>query len=136
MSSLPWLCFRDFNEILHSNEKIRGNERKVEQIKDFKVAIHASGLVDLGFKGYLFTWCNRRFSLHIIEERLDRAFCSKNWESTFQELLVLHIETWTSDYYPIVMDLIERGKSDDYCKKHFCEHIMKICGVHTKNVKR
>lgn len=59
LSSIPWLCFRDFNEILHLNEKIGGNERKVEQVKDFREAIHASGLVDLGFNGYIFTWCNR-----------------------------------------------------------------------------
>ncbi|KAL9433059.1 hypothetical protein AB3S75_027969 [Citrus x aurantiifolia] len=119
LSSLLWLCFGDFNENLHLNEKIGGNDRKMKQLKDFREVIHASGLVDLGCKRYPFTWCNRRFFPHIVEERLDRAFYSKNWGSTFQELPVLHIETWSSDHYPIVMEVIERGKRVDYCKKSF-----------------
>lgn len=39
LSSLPWLYFRDFYEILNLNEKIGGNERQVSMITEFKEAL-------------------------------------------------------------------------------------------------
>ena len=117
MSSIPWICFGDFNEILHLREKIGGNNINVGLITAFREAINDSRLTDLGYKGYLFTWCNRRFGPHIIEERLDRAFCYKNWGGVFQELPIQHIETWSSDHYPIVMEVVEKGRRAKYEKK-------------------
>lgn len=35
LSSLPWLCFRDFNEILNLNEKIGGNEKQISIVTRF-----------------------------------------------------------------------------------------------------
>lgn len=72
LSFLPWLCFGDFNEILHLNEKKGGNVREVNMISDFRDAIQECGLTDLGCKGRTFTWSNRRYGLNFIEERLDR----------------------------------------------------------------
>ena len=119
LSSIPWICFGDFNEILHLREKIEGNVRNVRLITAFREAINDSGLTDLDYKWYPFTWCNRRFGPHIIEERLDRAFCCKNWGRVFQELLVKHIETWSSDHYLIIMEVVERGSRTRYEKKAF-----------------
>lgn len=59
LSSLPYLCIGDLNEILHLNEKIRGNERIVDLITNFREAIQDSAFVDLGYKRYPFTWSNR-----------------------------------------------------------------------------
>ena len=36
LSSTPWLCFGDFNEILHPYEKSEGNERQLSLITDFR----------------------------------------------------------------------------------------------------
>lgn len=91
-------------------KKIGGNERRVDLITNFREVIQDSDLDDLGYKGYLFTWSNRRFELLIVEERLDRVFYCKNWGSTVQELPMLYIETWSSDHYLIVMQVIGRGK--------------------------
>lgn len=34
--------------------------------------------MDIGCKRYLFTWSNKRYGPHLIDERLDRVLCSKN----------------------------------------------------------
>ena len=44
--SLPWLCFRDFNEILNLNQKTGGVQRDAR-------------VIDLGSRGHPFTWSNR-----------------------------------------------------------------------------
>lgn len=48
MSTLPWLCFGDFNEILSLNEKSRGLDRNVVAIAEFRVAVRDCKLFDLG----------------------------------------------------------------------------------------
>ncbi|KAL0416624.1 UNVERIFIED_CONTAM: hypothetical protein Slati_3494300 [Sesamum latifolium] len=58
-SDAPWLCAGDFNEILMQLENT-GVPRPMWQIEDFRRALNYSDLIDLGFKGARFTWCNRR----------------------------------------------------------------------------
>lgn len=77
LSSKPWLCFDDFNEILTLNEKTNENYRNVWMISKFREVIRACNLVDMGCKGYLFTQNNGRFGPHYVEERLDMLFCNK-----------------------------------------------------------
>lgn len=50
LSSLPWLCFGDFNEILQLNEKIDGNTRCLSMVNEFRDAVHDCGLIDMGCK--------------------------------------------------------------------------------------
>ena len=69
--------------------------------------------------GYPFTWCNRRFGPQIIKERLDRALCSKNWGNIFQEFPAVHLETWSSDHYPIVMEVAKKVRGASYNKRTF-----------------
>ena len=52
LSSMPWLCFGDFNEILHLNEKT-GNDRCVTAVNDFRETVRCCGLRDLGFVSVL-----------------------------------------------------------------------------------
>lgn len=73
------LCFGDFNEILHSYEKIGGDERRYEMITVFKEAVLDYNLVALGYKRYLFTWAICRFGPYFVEEKLDRFLCNKYW---------------------------------------------------------
>ena len=77
LSSLPWLCFGNFNEILHLSEKT-GNDKSVLAVNEFREALKFCGLNDLGYKGYPYTWSNRRFGSQMVEERLDRFLGCKN----------------------------------------------------------
>lgn len=59
--SFPCLCFRDFNDIIDLREKLGGRERNQSMMIEFRVSVNDCNLVDLGCRGYPFTWSNKRF---------------------------------------------------------------------------
>lgn len=91
LSFYPWCYFVDFNEILHCHEKSGGNDRNLSMMTEFRKSIQACNLIDIGYKGSQFTWSNKRFRPHLIEERLDRFLCSKDWRNNFQEFLARNL---------------------------------------------
>ena len=93
LSSLPWLCFGDFNEILMPFEKLGGNVRDVRMMFEFREAMRECELVDLGWKGQPFTWSNQRYGPHLTEERLDRFLCNRSWGNFFQETVAKTLVT-------------------------------------------
>lgn len=69
MSILPWLCLGDFNEILNLNKTKWAEMRKISsKVHEFRQVVRDCGLTNQGLNGYLFTWSNRRFGPHLIEE--------------------------------------------------------------------
>ena len=58
--SLPWLCTRDFNEILWSHEKLGLGPRQEGCMKAFRNVLDECGLKDLGYMGDKFTWKGKR----------------------------------------------------------------------------
>ena len=56
--NMSWIVFGDFNEIVHLSEKSGGQERDVTQMERFRNCLGRYGLVDMGFVGQQFTWCN------------------------------------------------------------------------------
>jgi hypothetical protein len=70
------MCVRDFNEILTQEEKTGSNLRKEHQMDQFRNALDAYHLKDLGYKGAMHTWTNGRHDEQFIKERLDRAMAN------------------------------------------------------------
>lgn len=58
--STPWLTGGDFNGILHHKEKKGGRSKDDKLINDFRHAVDDCNLVDLGYIGDIYTWCDRR----------------------------------------------------------------------------
>ena len=58
--SMPWMIGGDFNTILYANEKLGGNPPEVRSMDDFHEAISLANLIDAGFLGSKFTWCNNQ----------------------------------------------------------------------------
>ena len=54
--SIPWLCPSGFNEILTSKEKQGGLQKPLNLVQAFRASLLHCGLVDLGFRGNMFTW--------------------------------------------------------------------------------
>ncbi|XP_021820392.1 uncharacterized protein LOC110762094 [Prunus avium] len=63
-SSLPWLVIGDFNDTVNATEKCGGNTNHGG--KGFIDWIERNHLVDLGFSGAKYTWCNKRNAEGII----------------------------------------------------------------------
>ncbi|KAL9462155.1 hypothetical protein AB3S75_000204 [Citrus x aurantiifolia] len=119
LSSSSWLCFGDFNEIMHLNEKNGGNDREPSMIIDFREAVEDCHLRDVGYNGYPFTWSNRRSGIHFIEERLDRFLCSKEWSNLFQDQAATNLVTWCSDHNPVLMAVKRKDEEGHYKRKCF-----------------
>ncbi|KAH9681142.1 reverse transcriptase domain-containing protein [Citrus sinensis] len=125
LSSKPWLCFGDFNEILSLNEKSGGNEKNIRMVSDFREAVRDSKLTDLGYKGYQFTWSNGRFGPHFVEERLDIFLCNDEWGNHFQETEGTNLVSVGSDHYRIMMEVKEKGSGLQYSSYEDCKAIIK-----------
>ena len=52
---MSWVVFRDFNEIVKSDEKLGWLERDARQMEMFRECLFDCGLIDLGFVGQHFT---------------------------------------------------------------------------------
>ncbi|XP_075111657.1 uncharacterized protein LOC142181898 [Nicotiana tabacum] len=56
--TVPWLVGGDFNVIWDEEEKFGGLPVSLIEIDDFRQCINTCNLIDLGFKGSIFTWWN------------------------------------------------------------------------------
>jgi hypothetical protein len=76
---VPWLCARDFNEILEQSEKEGAAIQRESQMESFREALEECGLCDLGYTGPRFTWCSKRTDRHFTKEWLDRVVANQKW---------------------------------------------------------
>ncbi|KAL9675475.1 hypothetical protein QQ045_003677 [Rhodiola kirilowii] len=60
LSSAPWCIFGDFNEILRFSDTSQNDVRRSSAIAQFRSVVDECNLFDLGFKGYQFTYTNKR----------------------------------------------------------------------------
>ena len=97
----PWLCFGAFNAILHFSKKQSTRQPHIAQIDAFREALEICQLEDLGYKGYPFTWTNKRPSDANTKLRLDRAVATKGWIDNFPVSNVVHLLPHALDHIPI-----------------------------------
>ncbi|XP_042972967.1 uncharacterized protein LOC122304769 [Carya illinoinensis] len=107
---LAWLCFGDFNEILHLHKKQGGAVRPYHQMEEFSRSLIECGLSDMGFEGNKFTWCNNREGPFFTKERLDRALGNLELTLNFSECRIQALAAQSSDHSPLVMHLKQGGR--------------------------
>lgn len=73
LSNSAWLFIGDFNEIVHSWEKVGGAVQSATQMRKFRSTLEECNLGDLGYRGSKFTWSNKQASDRFVKERLDHA---------------------------------------------------------------
>lgn len=117
MSLSHWLCFGDLNEILHLDEKNGGNDKEVSMIGDFREVVQDCNLRDLSYLDHFFTWSNRRFGYHLVEERLDRFLCSKDLTNCFQDQAAINMVTWCSNHNLVFMETIDGDDRRQYDRR-------------------
>ena len=99
----PWLCIGDFNAFLHELEKQSKRLAQTAQADAFREALELCQLEDLGYRGYPFTWSNKRPGDSNTKIHLDRAVASKEWKEKYQLSTVTHLYSHASDHVPIVL---------------------------------
>ncbi|KAJ4842864.1 hypothetical protein Tsubulata_010456 [Turnera subulata] len=135
-STLPWVVFGDFNELMRRHEK-RGRLIIPERLmRAFREAADFCAVEDMGFTGYPFTWDNGRGGYHNIKQRLDRALCSTTWAVRFRLYRVSHLKPYGSDHRPIKLSLVSHWGDrrrirpqprfeDHWCRDVACEDIIR-----------
>ncbi|XP_038989856.1 uncharacterized protein LOC120113120 [Phoenix dactylifera] len=100
----PMLVAGDFNCITNPSEKMGGRpftyERKILEFQDF---LTSTGLIDLGFVGPRYTWCNNQQGRARVWERLDRAYGTVGWVQHYPEHRVSHLPRIASDHCPLLV---------------------------------
>jgi hypothetical protein len=73
----------------------------------FQTCLEDCELSDLGYKGYDFTWSNRREGEENVQVRLDRATATAPFLEMFPHTFVEHIVTEESDHMALVIKVLE-----------------------------
>ncbi|PWA62917.1 hypothetical protein CTI12_AA360000 [Artemisia annua] len=116
-SSLPWLCFGDFNEILLSFEKKGWRLGNLIEMSAFQQTCEWCSLNDTGAAGVKFIWDNRRQGEANILKRLDRFLASSCWMEMFPLHSARNLARVASDHGPIFMNLNINKSLDSTAKK-------------------
>ncbi|XP_027090153.2 uncharacterized protein [Coffea arabica] len=100
-----WAVIGDFNDITSNDEKWGGIKRAEIRFQDFTSFINKNELVDIGFEGVPWTWCNNWGNGGEMKERLDRIMGTRGWVGKFDKAKCLHIETEASDHCMLLLDI-------------------------------
>ncbi|XP_071912416.1 uncharacterized protein [Coffea arabica] len=120
-----WLLVEDFNDITSNSEKRGGRCRAERSFNDFRDFISANQLVDLGYEGQPWTWCNNWGNEGEIKQGLDRAMSSADWNQTFENAKCSHIKAYTSDHCALMIDTkptMEKKKRRFFFDKRWLQH--------------
>ncbi|XP_015159297.1 uncharacterized protein [Solanum tuberosum] len=101
--SLPWVVGGNFNVITDEEEKYGGLPVQYNETEDFVHCINTCQLVDLGFKGSIYTWWNGRSDTTCIFKRLDRCLGNQALQISFPNLEVEHLIIQGSDHYRLIL---------------------------------
>lgn len=100
ISSQPWACLGDFNEILSPEEHSAGNNfLSTPGMREFKDCINSCLLSDLPYFGNTLTWSNNRGSTQVAK-KLDRILVNDNWLLLYQDSVGVFGEPGISDHSP------------------------------------
>ncbi|XP_024014004.1 uncharacterized protein LOC112088085 [Eutrema salsugineum] len=75
-----WVICGDFNEVLASEDHSLGCASATDTTgsRDFRETIRQCNLIDMGYHGPWFTWCNKRQE-GLIHKKLDRVLVNEVW---------------------------------------------------------
>lgn len=99
----------------------------------FNEMMRDTRLVDMGYNGQPFTWCNNREGNERIKERLDRAIVNSKWIREFAKSAVTHKLNIGSNHCPLLVQIerkCTRSKrpfqfEKAWTKKNECNEIIK-----------
>ncbi|XP_075098919.1 uncharacterized protein LOC142175818 [Nicotiana tabacum] len=95
----------DFNVIWDSNEKVGGKPHRAYKSLDFINCLNNCGMIDIGYIGSIYTWCNNKIPGKRIWKRLDRVFVNNDWDHIFQNNTVKHLPRIGSDHRPLLIQI-------------------------------
>ncbi|XP_060211692.1 uncharacterized protein LOC132639246 [Lycium barbarum] len=96
--NLPWYIAGDFNYITDPAEKQGGTPHRMSKSLSFLQCIMECDLVDPGYSGSNFIWCNGWSPDKRVWQRLDRVLVNHEWMNLFDSTSVDHLIRTGSDH--------------------------------------
>jgi exonuclease III len=96
----PWIIIGDYNLIKETRDKNNSNIDRRWMLK-FRAALNSSNLHEIQLIGRKYTWSNEQHPPTLV--RLDRAFCTLDWEMRFSAAKLLPQSTGISDHCPLLL---------------------------------
>lgn len=99
-----WPVGRDFNSLLHIDDRIGGDNVSYNDLEDFRDCITTCSLRDLRYTGPKFTWSNKQGPNRIFS-RFDRILINGECIANYPNLEYRVLPVGISDHYPLVVHL-------------------------------
>ncbi|XP_074288442.1 uncharacterized protein LOC141613597 [Silene latifolia] len=100
----PWLIMRDFNNVLHSDERI-GSPVTQAEVQGFQDCVDECGLYDLVSSGAFYTWNNKQEGVDRVFSRIDRVMANDQWLLQGPSGTVTFLPEGLYDHSPCLMEL-------------------------------
>ncbi|KAE8813727.1 hypothetical protein D1007_09235 [Hordeum vulgare] len=124
-TNAPWLVLGDFNLITSAADKNNPNLDRRWMLR-FRQALNASHLKEIRLIGRKFTWSNEQSPPTLV--RLDRAFCTVDWELMFQNTKLLPQSSSMSNHCPLL--LVNEGMLRKQRRFQFKHYWLFVQGFH------
>ncbi|CAM8931867.1 unnamed protein product [Rhodiola kirilowii] len=111
LQRLSWCLIGDFNEVLNYADVSKNAWRRSHLMSQFRQVLDDCNLSELEFKGYKYTYTNKRKGGDEIRCRLDRVLVNESWRSLFSYAYVSHLVSHHSDHSPIQLCLMPPRRS-------------------------
>ena len=112
----------DFNLILQASDKSNDNLNR-RLMGEFRGTINFLELKELNLRGRKFTWSNE-----VTQTRIDREFCSTEWDLMLPHCLLNALSSMVSDHSPLLLvGESERKEFKGFMFEYFWQ---KITGYH------
>jgi hypothetical protein len=95
-----WLILGDFNLIYQAEDKNNSNLNR-RLMGSFKAMIDDLNLKEIGLNGRRFTWSNEQDNPTLT--RIDRFFCTPDWELSFPTCFLHSLPSLMSDHTPLLL---------------------------------
>lgn len=104
----PWMVAGDFNLIYREADKNNSNLNRA-MMGRFKRWINDMALYELPLHGRKFTWSSSSSSCSPTLVKLDRVFCSIDWDDKFPNSLLQSRASEDSDHCPLILGLNDKS---------------------------
>ncbi|KAL9678175.1 hypothetical protein QQ045_016014 [Rhodiola kirilowii] len=103
---MMWCLIGDFNEVLNFGDVSKNTWRRSNLMSQFRKVLDDCNLSELEFKGYNYTYTNKRKGDDELKCRLDRVLVNESWRNLFSYAYVSHLVSHHSDHSPIQLCLM------------------------------
>ncbi|XP_071918974.1 uncharacterized protein [Coffea arabica] len=120
-----WILAGNMNDLLSSGEKWGRKQRSDRSFRIFRNFVNNNQLIDIGFEGIPWTWCNNWDEEGEVRERLDRILCSRDWSRDHGRAKCVHIQNEASDHCMLLLDTEPKNKKWKkrfYFDKNWVQH--------------